>query len=148
MTRKPQGSRPDGGPVRRYRKRQVGIVTSDRCAKTITVACVRTLKHPLYGKYLRRTKKFLAHDEENSALVGDRVEIMEARPLSKRKRWRLVRIVERAHGGPPVERVAARKEREQEQAADDLKTGGEELAARKESEQAPGGLEAGAERET
>ena len=146
MTRKPQGSRPDGEPIRRNRKRQVGIVTSDRCDKTITVACVRTLKHPLYGKYLRRTKKFLAHDEENAALVGDRVEIMEARPLSKRKRWRLVQIVERAHGGPPVERVVARKEREQ--ALVESETGGEGLAARKESKQAPGGLEAGAEPET
>jgi small subunit ribosomal protein S17 len=83
-------------PCRGHRKTAVGVVTSDRCAKTITVECTRLVKHPLYGKYLRRTTKCAAHDEKGEARVGDRVEIMECRPLSKRKRWRLLRVIERA----------------------------------------------------
>jgi small subunit ribosomal protein S17 len=78
------------------RKRAVGVVTSDKCQKTIIVELTRIVKHPLYGKYLRRTTKCMAHDEEETARIGDRVEIMETRPLSKRKRWRLVQILGRA----------------------------------------------------
>ena len=78
------------------RKTRVGTVVSDKMQKTVVVAIERRFPHPLYGKMVTRTKKFKAHDEENSAKVGDRVRIMETRPLSKQKRWRVVEIVERA----------------------------------------------------
>ena len=78
------------------RKTRVGVVVSDKMEKTVVVAIDRRVPHPVYGKMVTRTKKFAAHDEENSAKVGDRVRIMETRPLSKRKRWRVVEIVERA----------------------------------------------------
>jgi len=92
---------------RRRRKTAVGIVVSDKCQKTITVAVTRTIKHPLYGKYLRRTTQCLAHDAEGAAHLGDRVEIMETRPISKQKHWRLVRVLERAAGSAlDVEEVA------------------------------------------
>ncbi|MCC5943799.1 MAG: 30S ribosomal protein S17 [Bernardetiaceae bacterium] len=81
---------------RNQRKERVGIVTSNKMQATIAVEVERRIKHPLYGKFLRRSKKFLAHDPENSCNIGDRVRIMETRPLSKRKRWRLVEIIERA----------------------------------------------------
>ena len=81
---------------RGHRKRTVGVVTSDRRNKTITVAVTQLVKHPRYGKYLRRSTKFAAHDEQNEAREGDQVEIMETRPLSKQKRWRLLRVLERA----------------------------------------------------
>lgn len=74
-------------------KRQ-GVVTSDAMDKTITVSVERQFSHPLYKRTVRRTKKFLAHDENSQAKVGDRVEIIEARPYSRRKRWKLVRIIE------------------------------------------------------
>lgn len=78
------------------RKTRVGVVSSDKMEKTIVVA-VRTLKpHPLYGRTVKRTAKFKAHDENNEGGMGDTVEIMECRPLSKEKTWRLVRIVEKA----------------------------------------------------
>ncbi len=81
---------------RNYRKTRIGKVVSDKMDKTIVVAIEDSVKHPLYGKVVKRTVKFKAHDEENQCGIGDRVEIMETRPLSHDKRWRLVRIVEKA----------------------------------------------------
>ena len=81
---------------RNYRKTVVGKVVSDKMDKTIVVAIEDSVKHPLYGKVVKRTKKFKAHDENNECKVGDRVRVMETRPLSKDKRWRLVEIIERA----------------------------------------------------
>lgn len=81
---------------RNLRKTKTGIVSSDKMDKTITVLVNRRRRHPLYGKYMNRSKKFLAHDEKNECKIGDKVTIMETRPLSKRKRWRLVSILERA----------------------------------------------------
>lgn len=78
------------------RKTRVGVVTSNKMQKTITVLVERKVKHPLYGKFLRKSKKFTAHDEVNDCNIGDTVRIMETRPLSKNKRWRLVEIIERA----------------------------------------------------
>jgi small subunit ribosomal protein S17 len=78
------------------KKKQIGLVISDKRNKTITVEVRRVVKHPLYGKYLNRSTNYHAHDETEEAQEGDRVEIEEARPISKQKRWRLVRIVERA----------------------------------------------------
>ena len=79
---------------RGIRKTQVGVVTSTAMQKTVTVAVDRLVRHPLYRKTLRRTSKFLAHDEKNSCKVGDRVRITETRPLSARKRWRVLEILE------------------------------------------------------
>jgi small subunit ribosomal protein S17 len=81
---------------RNKRKERIGTVVSNKMQKTITVAVHRRVKHPIYGKFVQKTTKFLAHDEKNEAGIGDTVRIMETRPLSKRKRWRLVEIVERA----------------------------------------------------
>lgn len=81
---------------RNLRKQRVGVVTSNKMQKTITVSVERRLRHPIYGKFVKKSKKFLAHDEDNTCNVGDLVRIMETRPLSKRKRWRLVEVVERA----------------------------------------------------
>lgn len=81
---------------RGIRKTKVGIVVSDKMEKTIVVQIVRKAKHPLYGKTVKITKKYKAHDEENVAKIGDKVEIAEMRPLSKDKRWRLVEVVEAA----------------------------------------------------
>jgi small subunit ribosomal protein S17 len=81
---------------RNSRKTRVGTVVSDKMQKTIVVAIERRVQHPVYGKMVKRTKRFKAHDEQNTAKVGDTVRIMETRPLSKDKRWRLVEIVERA----------------------------------------------------
>jgi len=78
------------------RKVRVGVVVSDKMDKTVVVAVTRSFRHPLYGKTIRRTKKYMAHDEENACRVGDRVEIVETRPLSRRKRWRVRAILERA----------------------------------------------------
>jgi small subunit ribosomal protein S17 len=78
------------------RKVRVGFVTSDKMDKTIVVTVEEFIRHPLYGKRVKRTKKFKAHDEENTCGIGDKVRIMETRPLSKDKRWRLVEIVEKA----------------------------------------------------
>jgi len=78
---------------RRPKKAVVGVVTSDRMPKTITVKVERLVKHPQYGKYVRRWTTYKAHDEQNAAKKGDKVEIMATRPLSKTKRWRLVRIM-------------------------------------------------------
>ncbi len=81
---------------RNLRKTQVGRVVSDKMDKTIVVAVEDSVKHPLYKKVVKRTIKFKAHDENNEAGIGDRVKIMETRPLSKEKRWRLVSIIEKA----------------------------------------------------
>ena len=81
---------------RNLRKKRVGRVVSDKMDKTIVVAVETKVRHPLYGKTIKRTTKFKAHDENNEAKVNDRVQIMETRPLSKDKRWRLVEIVEKA----------------------------------------------------
>ena len=78
------------------RKTRVGVVTSNKMDKTITVSIERKLKHPIYGKFVKKSKKFFAHDEKNACNVGDTVKITESRPLSKKKRWRLVEILERA----------------------------------------------------
>lgn len=78
------------------RKVRVGFVTSDKMDKTIVVTVEEFIRHPLYGKRVKRSKKFKAHDEENTCGIGDKVRIMETRPLSKDKRWRLVEIVEKA----------------------------------------------------
>jgi small subunit ribosomal protein S17 len=80
---------------RAARKTRIGIVTSDKMDKTVTVAVINRKSHPVYGKTLTTTVKLKAHDEQNDAKEGDTVEIMETRPLSKTKRWRLIRIVER-----------------------------------------------------
>lgn len=81
---------------RNYRKVRVGKVVSDKMDKTIVVAVEEYVKHRIYGKTIRRTVKFKAHDEQNQAKLGDTVRIMETRPLSKDKRWRLVEIIEKA----------------------------------------------------
>ncbi len=81
---------------RNLRKTRVGKVVSDKMDKTIVVAIVDNVKHPLYNKIIKRTYKLNAHDEENTCKIGDRVKVMETRPLSKDKRWRLVEIIERA----------------------------------------------------
>lgn len=81
---------------RNFRKQRVGIVVSDKMDKTIVVAVKTKVLHPLYGKPVNRTTKFKAHDEKNECGIGDTVRIMETRPLSKDKRWRLVEIVEKA----------------------------------------------------
>ncbi len=81
---------------RKLRKTKTGIVSSDKMNKTITVAVERKVKHPIYGKFVKKTTKFHAHDEKNEAKPGDVVKIEETRPLSKTKRWRLVEIIEKA----------------------------------------------------
>ena len=81
---------------RNLRKTRVGIVTSDKMDKTIVVSIVDNVKHPLYGKIVKRTYKLKAHDEKNECNIGDRVRVMETRPLSKDKRWGLVEIIEKA----------------------------------------------------
>jgi small subunit ribosomal protein S17 len=81
---------------RNLRKERVGIVTSDKMQKSIVVAVERKVKHPKYGKFVKKTTKFVAHDENNDCHIGDTVKIMETRPLSKSKNWRFVEIIERA----------------------------------------------------
>lgn len=81
---------------RNLRKERIGIVTSDKMEKSIVVSVERKVKHPKYGKFVKKTTKFVAHDENNDCNEGDTVRIMETRPLSKSKNWRLVEIVERA----------------------------------------------------
>jgi len=77
------------------RKQRVGIVASNKMEKTITVLIERRIKHPIYGKYVKKSKKFMAHDEANECSIGDLVKIEESRPLSKRKRWKLVEVIEK-----------------------------------------------------
>ena len=81
---------------RNLRKTRIGTVSSNKMDKTITVAVERKVKHPIYGKFLNKTSKFHAHDEKNECTIGDVVRIMETRPLSKTKRWRLVEVIEKA----------------------------------------------------
>ncbi len=81
---------------RNLRKERIGVVTSDKMDKSIVVAVERKVKHPIYGKFVKKTTKFVAHDEKDECNVGDTVKIMETRKLSKRKCWRLVEIVEKA----------------------------------------------------
>lgn len=82
--------------VRKSRKTRIGTVSSDKMDKTITVVVERKIKHPMYGKFLKKSTKFMAHDESNAAGIGDTVRIMETRPLSKNKCWRLVEVLEKA----------------------------------------------------
>jgi small subunit ribosomal protein S17 len=81
--------------IRGRRKTRIGLVTSNKMEKSITVSVERKVKHPIYGKFLKKTTKFMAHDEKNECSIGDIVKIMETRPLSKSKCWRLVEIVEK-----------------------------------------------------
>jgi small subunit ribosomal protein S17 len=81
---------------RKQRKQRVGVVTSNKMTKTITVSVERRLQHPIYGKFVKKTTKFMAHDEKSECNIGDLVRIMETRPLSKNKRWRLVEVLEKA----------------------------------------------------
>jgi small subunit ribosomal protein S17 len=81
---------------RKIRKTKTGVVSSDKMDKTITVAVERKVKHPIYGKFVKKTTKFHAHDDNNESKPGDVVKIMETRPLSKTKRWRLVEVIEKA----------------------------------------------------
>ena len=80
---------------RNLRKTRIGVVSSNKMDKTITVKVERKIKHPLYGKFLKKTTSFHAHDEKNECNIGDTVKIMETRPMSKLKRWRLVEVVEK-----------------------------------------------------
>ena len=82
--------------VKKNKKQIVGLVTSTKMDKSITVSVERKLRYPIYGKFVKKTKKFLAHDEKNECNEGDTVKIIESRPLSRRKRWRLMEILERA----------------------------------------------------
>lgn len=80
---------------RNLRKIRIGVVSSNKMDKTVTVAVERKVKHPMYGKFLKKTTRFHAHDEKNECSIGDVVKIMETRPLSKTKRWRLVEVIEK-----------------------------------------------------
>lgn len=82
--------------MRNLRKERIGVVTSDKMNKSIVVAVEQKVKHAKYGKFIKRTAKFVAHDEKDDCNIGDTVKIMETRPLSKNKNWRLVEIIERA----------------------------------------------------
>ncbi len=82
--------------TRKLRKTRIGQVVSNKMEKSVTVAIERKVKHPIYGKFVKTTNKFMAHDEKNECNIGDTVSIMEVRPLSKNKRWRVVEILERA----------------------------------------------------
>ena len=82
--------------IRPLRKERIGLVVSNKMEKTIVVTVERKVKHPIYGKFVNKTTKFYVHDETNTCNIGDTVRIMETRPLSKNKRWRLVEIIERA----------------------------------------------------
>jgi small subunit ribosomal protein S17 len=81
---------------RNLRKQLIGIVTSDKMEKSISVSVERRIQHPIYGKFVKKSNKFMAHDEKNECNIGDKVRIMETRPTSARKRWRLVEILEKA----------------------------------------------------
>ena len=81
---------------RNLRKERIGVVTSNKMQKSIVVSEVKKVKHPMYGKFVLKTKKYVAHDEKNDCNIGDRVKIMETRPFSRSKCWRLVEIIERA----------------------------------------------------
>ncbi|MBI4343235.1 MAG: 30S ribosomal protein S17 [Candidatus Omnitrophica bacterium] len=98
----PTGSAQAQAPLRGVRKTLVGLVTSNRMAKTIVVRVDRLSRHPVYQRVLKHSASFKAHDEKNEAKIGDLVKVMETRPLSKDKRWRLVEIVRKASLAPPV----------------------------------------------
>lgn len=93
---KPEKAPADSGLERNERKVRVGRVVSNKMEKSITVAVDRKVKHPIYGKFMTKTKKLMAHDEKNECGIGDTVRVMETRPLSKNKHWRLVEIIEKA----------------------------------------------------
>ncbi|HOX07686.1 MAG TPA: 30S ribosomal protein S17 [Planctomycetota bacterium] len=95
-------------PERGSRGTVTGIVTSDRMQKTIVVQADRLTRHPRYQKFVRQTTSYFAHDEKGEAHIGDTVEIVETRPLSKKKRWRLVRVVARASGAVEASKVEAK----------------------------------------
>ena len=82
--------------MRSLRKERIGIVSSDKMEKSVVVSEVKKVKHPVYGKFVLKTKKYVAHDEKNDCNEGDTVKIMETRPMSKTKKWRIVEIIERA----------------------------------------------------
>lgn len=111
--------------LRSKRKVFVGVVVSDKMDKTVVVAVDRLVRHPLYKKVVRRTSKFYAHDELNECRVGDIVEIMETRPISKLKRWRVVRIVQRAKVPLSVVREEVAEETEEQLLGEVLATGAE-----------------------
>ena len=81
--------------VRNLRKERIGVVVSNKMDKSITIAVENKVKHPMYGKFIKKTSKFMAHDEKNDCNIGDTVRIMETRPMSKNKNWRLVEVIER-----------------------------------------------------
>jgi len=81
--------------IRNLRKTRIGVVSSNKMDKTITVSVERKVKHPIYGKFVKKTTKFMAHDEKNECSIGDTVRIMETRPMSRNKCWRLVEIIEK-----------------------------------------------------
>jgi small subunit ribosomal protein S17 len=81
--------------TRNLRKERIGVVLSNKMDKSITIAVQSRVKHPMYGKFIKKTSKFMAHDEKNDCNIGDTVKIMETRPLSKNKNWRLVEVIER-----------------------------------------------------
>ena len=81
---------------RNLRKQLIGIVTSDKMDKSISVSVERRIQHPIYGKFVKKSNKFMAHDDKNECQIGDKVRIMETRPMSARKRWRLVEVLEKA----------------------------------------------------
>ncbi len=81
---------------RNIRKQRIGVVVSNKMDKSISVTVERRLQHPMYGKFVKKSKKFMAHDENNECNIGDKVRIMETRPLSRNKRWRMVEILEKA----------------------------------------------------
>jgi small subunit ribosomal protein S17 len=81
---------------RNIRKERIGLVVSNKMEKSIVVAVPRRIKHPIYHKYINKTTKYIAHDEKNESNIGDKVQLMECRPLSKRKSWRLVKVLEKA----------------------------------------------------
>lgn len=81
--------------IRNLRKERIGVVVSNKMDKSITIAVEDKVKHPMYGKFIKKTSKFMAHDEKNDCNIGDTVRIMETRPLSKTKNWRLVEVIER-----------------------------------------------------
>ncbi|MDB4060441.1 30S ribosomal protein S17 [Vicingaceae bacterium] len=81
--------------TRNLRKERIGVVVSNKMDKSITIAVQSKVKHPMYGKFIKKTSKFMAHDEKNDCSIGDTVKIMETRPLSKNKNWRLVEVIER-----------------------------------------------------
>ncbi|NNC85238.1 MAG: 30S ribosomal protein S17 [Bacteroidia bacterium] len=82
--------------LRNLRKEKIGIVTSNKMDKSISVSVEMKVKHPMYGKFIKKSSKFMAHDEKNECTIGDRVRIMETKPLSKSKNWRLVEVIEKA----------------------------------------------------